>query len=87
MSSRQFVRWMAYYTLEPWGDLRSDSRSMFLAMASLAPYRKNSSSLNTKAFFPHLSRRETAQQSDEDMMLLAMQWTTAKGGRIVKGGK
>lgn len=86
MTSAEFVGWMAYYQLEPWGPTRDDLRSIYMAQSSVAPYTKGGKAPQPRDYFGHLFAR-LPKQSDEEMELYMRLWTTAKGGTVIEAKK
>jgi hypothetical protein len=82
ITSRELTEWMAYATLEPFGEQRADLRTGLLATVSALGH-------GAKYTPPHrwLATEDEPERvmSQEEIELEAMRWVANSGGTIVKG--
>lgn len=92
MDSSEFVGWLAYQRIEPFGPLQEDYRAGVLAALLYNPWRKEvAEGKGPQDFFPSLSDDEQQEEDDfwntaEGQVILAKAWVLSCGGEIV-GGK
>lgn len=85
MSSAEFAEWMAYYTLEPFGEERADLRMAVLASlianANRDPKRRKRA-YAPKDFMPQFDRPE---QDWQQQLSIAEMLNAAFGGEDMRG--
>ncbi|HQZ40677.1 MAG TPA: DUF4035 domain-containing protein [Vicinamibacterales bacterium] len=83
MSAREFGEWMAFYTLEPFGDSRADLRMGVLAAltANIArDEKRRSKPYEVDDFMPKFDRQEKEAQPWQDQLALVEMLNAAFGG-------
>jgi len=82
ISAREFAEWMAYYTLEPWGQERGDLRAGIVA-ATIAnanrDAKKRKKPFKPQEFMPQFDKRE---QTVDEQLAMARMITEALGGEV-----
>ena len=57
LSSDEFRHWLAFYRLDPWGDMRADLRSAQIAALTANLWRgKHQRPINVEDFMPYYKR-------------------------------
>lgn len=77
--------WIAYYTIEPFGEERADIRAAItdITIAAAAPNRKRGAKLpKIEEFMPRFDGDGKREQSVEQMIQAAAAFTVAAGGTI-----
>lgn len=83
MSAKELTEWMAFSTLEPFGDERADLRTASIVLAVSSPHLKKGKTLTLKDCM--LKFEPKKKQSPEDIMQLLKGFSIAKGGVINDG--
>ena len=69
VDSREFTRWIAYYSINPFGEYRGDVQAGIIAatIANANPYRgKNAKPLQPSDFFPKWDKKQEAKKEKRD---------------------
>lgn len=87
VSSPEFVDWLAYYGVEPFGPVQEDYRAGVLASLAYNPWRKEGAeALGPEDFFPSLKQEEEGEDdywySPEGQVMLGKIWVAAAGGEV-----
>lgn len=79
MSGREFVEWMAFYQLEPWGEERADLRQAFTTKMLYDVNRdpKKSKDLPVTTWMPYTEQPEREHNPEQ----LRAKWTQIIGGK------
>lgn len=88
MTSPQLMEWIAYYTIEPFGEDRADIRAAItdITIAAAAANRKKGAKLpKIEDFIPKFEAEEKSQTVDE-MIQIAAAFTIAAGGKVGNDG-
>ena len=83
MSAREFGEWMAFYTLEPFGDTRADLRMGILAAltANIArDEKRRRDPYEVDDFMPKFDRAEKEAQPWQEQLALVEMLNAAFGG-------
>lgn len=83
ISAREFAEWMAYYTLEPWGQERADLRAGIIASTVANANRdakKRRQPFKPQDFMPAFDREP---QTADQQLAMARMITEALGGEIL----
>lgn len=68
VSSAEFAEWIAYYTVEPFGEQRADLRSAIIATVIANVNRgKGQRPFKTDDFMPDFGKPDKRKQSDEQI--------------------
>lgn len=78
MSSREFVEWMAFYTLEPFGEERDDLRAAVVAKTIVDVNTAKGRRAKLEDFMPHFD--PPVEQDVGDMLQVVEQMNVAFGG-------
>lgn len=82
MSLEEFLRWMAFAALEPFGEERQDWRvAMLMAQQANMHRGKGKAAIPVKRFLPRF-RSEQRSQSMREMEIALMSQFTALGGKL-----
>lgn len=66
MDSREFSEWMAYYSIEPWGEDRADLRTGILAsLTANINRKKNAKPYSPVDFMPYRNRDKAAEEVED----------------------
>lgn len=85
IDAAEFAEWMAYYTMEPWGEDRSDLRAGIIASTIANTQRgKRTKAFKPSDFMPNFDRPRKCKQSPEEMRALFRLITNASGGEVKK---
>lgn len=98
IDSREFSEWLAFYDLEPFGELRADLRSGLICASMANAWRGKDDPAAKPSDFMPLLRRETDECDDgeedapepqpaEELKLKLIAFTRAFGGEIRQAGK
>lgn len=62
LSARELKEWMAFYSIEPWGEYRADVRSAMVSMLLYGANKgRNAPKLTIKDFMPFAEKEEVSQ--------------------------
>lgn len=90
LSARQFDEWIAFYSIEPWGEERADLRAGIVA-STVANVNRNpkqrSKPYSPKDFMPVYDKPPKKQQTMEEMLRVVEMMNTAFGGQDLRGRK
>lgn len=82
ITSREFVEWMAFYRLEPWGEWRGDYQAgMVCSTVANIVRKKGSGRYKPSDFIPKFGESARKQQSAEHMKQLLFSFATAHNAR------
>ena len=76
MSNDEFMQWMAYDRIEPFGEKRADLRSAIIAHAVCSQWSK--SKLKVEDFMPDFTEKETVKT--DNLKASIMQWARQGSG-------
>ena len=80
LSNAEWVEWIAFYALDPWGEQRADMRAAKIASAALAPHSKAPPRLSDHLLFPEEEMGLPADMEDRwDRVLDAAARRASKG--------
>jgi len=90
MPSKLLSEWMAYYGLEPWGEVRADFRSAIVAKTVADVHRgEKQEPYPLQQFMPLVERAEEDEDEEPEpwqRMLAQVEWlNVAFGGRDLRG--
>lgn len=87
IDAREFAEWMAYWSLEPWGEGRADLRAGIVASTMANLWRgQDSPAYAPGDFMPHFGQ-QPVEESDQDQLIAQQQQllenlTRAAGGTV-----
>lgn len=90
MSAREFTEWMAFDSLEPFGDQRADLRAGIVAatVVNSNPWRKKGSRAARPSDFMLVNQGERRPaMHPEAQMMLCRALTMLAGGQVIEGGQ
>ena len=67
ISSTELSEWMAYYSLEPFGEERADLRNAILSSVCAAPHLKRGVRTKLEDYMPFHDKTDRPRQSPEAM--------------------
>lgn len=87
VNSREFLEWLAYQRIEPFGALQEDYRAGVLASLLYNPWRKEGAAgKGPQDFFPSLADEEPEEDefwdTAEGQIVLAKAWVLSCGGTL-----
>lgn len=86
IDSREFIEWIAYYLLEPFGPRRDDQRfGVVAATIGNVNRKKGAPAFKWDQFFPEPQLKK--EQTWEEMLTLVAMWNAALGGDDLRGKK
>jgi len=80
VSSDEFALWIADYSIEPWGEIRSDLQMGILATVMASCFAAKGTTYTPADFMPEF--KEKVDQSIEDMKEAAKQFCLLMGGTV-----
>lgn len=84
ISSREISEWIAFYNIEPFGEMRADLRAALIATVMANAWRgANQSPFKITDFM--LTFDNKPEQTMDEMKQILKSFTIAAGGKIVKG--
>lgn len=90
LSARQFDEWIAFYSIEPWGEERADLRAGIVA-STVANVNRNakqrSKPYSPKDFMPVYDKPPKKAQTMEEMLRVVEVMNAAFGGQDLRGRK
>ena len=78
MDSREISEWMAYYSMDPFGEVRADYRMAMLACLTANINRGNGQPFKVSDFMPEFGPKK--QQTVQEMKALLMGMAVKHGG-------
>lgn len=89
MSHAEYIRWQAYYLMEPYGVLQEKLGIAYLLSMIANMFRKEGvSPYSAEDFFPELGdgkKKKMDWYAPENQVLLARMWAQKNGGKIIEG--
>ena len=86
LDSRELSEWVAYSTLEPFGDARADLRAASIVQSNILPHvGKGKRAPSLKDCMLHFERPEP--ETANQMMDKLKAYTISKGGKVVGNNK
>ncbi len=83
MSAKELTDWMAFSTIEPFGDERSDLRAATIVHAVISPHLKKGKKLTLKDCTMNFEPKK--KQTESEIQQLLKGFVKAKGGKIKDG--
>lgn len=91
ISSHELTEWMAFASLEPFGEERADYRMAIMLAKLLEPHRdtkKHRKPFTPEEFLPKFERaKQSKGQTWQQQLGLAQMWNTLFGGKDIRGKK
>lgn len=85
MDSREFAEWLAYYSLDPFGEQRGDLRAGIVASTIANAFRAKGSRLFRAGDFMPKFEADGEERDPEDLLAIVEQINAALGGRDLRG--
>ena len=84
IDAAEFAEWMAYYSLEPWGQERGDLRAGIVASVIANTQRGKGKAFTPQDFMPQFEapKRKKKKQTPQEMQSILRLFTVASGGTI-----
>lgn len=79
MPAYLLAEWVAYYSVEPFGEERADARNAITAATVYNSHRRKGKAAKVEDYMPKFSQPE--KQSPDDMIQFAAMYTAALGGK------
>ena len=87
MDVREFMEWIAYYKISPFGEERADLRAGIIAAAISNPFRSKNQRASKPADFMPDYTKSTRKKTPEEMKAIFRMFTIASKGTIKKAPK